>query len=218
MRDQVETGPQSPCKRWLLRGQCLLLAEVRYEPSPITNEPHRTIICFKEEGADPASHNRSSRHLTTVKFRTNIVGRPEETLIGQMWETWPVQGDMVIIAPDGWVFDGAGLKTRDHLTGLLGYEVDRIWTHSPTGTYYIAKSPYDYHGEARHSHMTVYHMGRRGATVVAAGTMQWNWGLSNVQIAGLSYECDPAKIATKNILEPIRRASRELAYRGVASQ
>ncbi len=199
MRDQVETARNLRVNVGFF-GSNACYWQIRYEPSPITNEPRRTIICFKEEGPDPASHSRSSRHLTTVKFRTNIVGRPEETLIGQMWETWPAEGDVVITAPDCWVFDGAGLKAGDHLTGLLGYEVDRMWDRSPEGTYRIARSPYNYYGETRYSDMTVY-QAQSGAMVTATGTMQWSWGLSNVQIAGVSYECDPAKIATKNILE-----------------
>jgi hypothetical protein len=177
--------------------------QIRYADSPATGEKNRTIVCYKQEEPDPASHssNDKTRERTTVRFRSHIVGRPEDMLIGQMWETWPVQGDMVIIAPNSWVFDGAGLKEGDHLPGLLGYEVDRIWTHSPAGTYHVARSPYKYHGETRHSHMTVYDHARSGATVVATGTMQWNWGLSNVLIAGQSYACEPAQRATQNILE-----------------
>jgi hypothetical protein len=116
-----------------------------------------------------------------------------------MWETWPVEGDMVITHGSHWIFDGANVKNGDQLPGLLGYEVDRIWTHSPAGTEYVTQSPYKHYGETRHSHMTHY-KAQSGARVVATGTMQWNWGLSNIQIAGLSYECDPAKIATNNIL------------------
>src|SRR5262249_8977998 len=151
----------------------------------------------KATAPDPASHssNDKTRQRTTVKFLHHIVGRSEDTLIGQMWETWPVQGDMVITDPKGWVFDGTGLKAGDHLPGLLGYEVDRIWDHSPEGTYRIARSPYDYYGETRYSDMTVYHHKRSAATVVAAGTMQWNWGLSNVLIGGRSYTCEPAQRA-----------------------
>jgi hypothetical protein len=214
MRDQVETARNLRVNVGFF-GANACYWQIRYEPSPITNEPHRTIICFKEEGPDPASHSRSSRHLTTVKFRTNIVGRPEETLIGQMWETWPVEGDVVVTAPGCWVFDGAGLKTGDHLPGLLGYEADRMWDGSPEGTYRIARSPYNYFGETRYSDMTVYHA-QSGATVVGAGTMQWSWGLSNVQIAGISYECDPAKIATNNILR--RFGALPNSPIGVASQ
>ena len=95
-----------------------------------------------------------------------------------MWETWPAEGDVVITAPDRWVFDGAGLKAGDHLTGLLGYEVDRMWNHSPEGTYRIARSPYDYYGETRYSDMTVYHHAvrrhgsRRGNDAMELGAVE----------------------------------------------
>jgi hypothetical protein len=200
MRDQVEIARSRRISLGFF-GSNVSFWQIRYEPSPLTKEPQRTIICFKKEEPDPASHESSSlrRRLTTVKFRSHIVGRPEDMLVGQMWETWPVQGDMVVPNASSWVFDGAGLKNGDHLPGLLGYEVDRIWTHSPAGIYRVAQSPYKHHGETRHSDMTVY-KARSGAHVVATGTMQWNWGLSNAQIGGLSYECDPAKVATNNIL------------------
>lgn len=202
MRDRVEEARNRGVNLGFF-GANISYWQIRYARSPITDEKDRTIVCYKNERADPASHssNDKTRERTTVRFRSHIVGRPEDMLIGQMWQTWPVQGDMVIIAPHSWVFDGAGLKEGDHLPGLLGYEVDRIWMHSPEGTYHVARSPYPYHGETRYSHMTVYHHKRSGATVVATGTMQWNWGLSNVAIGGQSYTCEPAQHATKNILE-----------------
>ncbi len=201
MRDQVEEARSRSVNLGFF-GSNVSYWQIRYAPSPITKDANRTIVCYKEEGADPASHsnNDATRERTTVKFRSHIVGRPEDMLVGQMWETWPVQGDMVITDATGWVFDGAGLKTGDHLPGLLGYEVDRMWTHSPENTYRIARSPYNYYGDTRYSDMTVYHH-RSGATVVAAGTMQWNWGLSNVEIAGVPYTSEPAQHATKNILD-----------------
>jgi hypothetical protein len=198
MRDQVETARNMRVNLGFF-GSNTCYWQIRYEPSPITKEDHRTIICFKDQGADPASHTRSSRPLTTVRFRSGIVGRPEETLVGQMWETWPVQGDMVITDTKGWVFDGAPLKPGDHLPGLLGYEVDRMWDQSPEGTYRVARSPYQYYGDTRYSDMTVY-KARSGATVIGTGTMQWSWGLSDVSIGGRSYTCDPAQQATNNIL------------------
>jgi hypothetical protein len=200
MRDRVEMARNRGVHLGFF-GSNVSYWQIRYEPSPLTKEPHRTIVCFKQEGPDPASHASSSltRRLTTVKFRSHIVGRPEDILVGQMWETWPVQGDMVVSNAGHWIFDGAGVKNGDHLPGLLGYEVDRIWTHSSGGTEHIAQSPYKHYGEMRHSHMTHY-KARSGARVIAAGTMQWNWGLSNIQVGGMSYECDPAKVATHNIL------------------
>jgi hypothetical protein len=201
MRDQVEDARDKGVHLGFF-GSNVSYWQIRYEASPVTKEPDRTIVCFKDRDPDPMAHASSSseRQRTTVKFRSHIVGRPEDILVGQMWETWPAEGDMVVENASHWIFDGAGVKNGDHLTGLLGYEVDRIWTHSPAGTERIARSPYQYYGETRYSDMTVYTTPRSGAVVVAAGTMQWNWGLSNVLIGGISYECDPAKVATGNIL------------------
>lgn len=198
MRNQVENARNHGVNLGFF-GSNASYWQIRYQPSPITNEANRTIVCYKDQAADPASHSKSTTYLTTVQFRKREVNRPEESMVGQMWESWPVQGDMVITDATGWVFDGAGIKAGDHLPGLLGYEADRMWDHSPEGTYRIARSPYKYYGDTRYSDMTVYRA--RYATVVATGTMQWSWGLSNVVIGGVPYTSEPAQRATKNILD-----------------
>jgi len=200
MRDNVEDARNGGVNLGFF-GSNVSYWQIRYEPSPITKADHRTIVCFKEQDPDPMAHASSSleRRYTTVRYRSHMVGRPEDILVGQMWETWPAEGDIVITDASHWIFEQTGLKNGDHLTGLLGYEVDRMWSHSPAGTYRITYSTYKYYGETRHSDMTVY-TARSGATVIATGTMQWNWGLSNVLIGRINYENSAAQQATRNIL------------------
>jgi hypothetical protein len=66
------------------------------------------------------------------------------------------------------------------LSGLLGYEADREFGNQPLGTVRLAHSPYVAKTSAGtqtlYADSTVY-TASSGATVFAAGSMNWNWGL-----------------------------------------
>ena len=108
-----------------------------------------------------------------------------------MYETDPVDVDMVITNAAHWVCAGTGLQNGDHLQGLVGYEVDRISSNSPAGIQGVAHSPYIYSGTTRYSDMTVY-TAASGATVFATGSMQWSWGLDDFN----SPELRPSRLNT----------------------
>lgn len=175
--------------------------QIRLEPSVITGEQNRTITCYKNETADPVSHSDdpAMRRMTTVKFRSHPVDRPEDALVGVMYESDPVQADIVVSDAGSWVFDGTGLKNGDILHDLLGYEVDKVSGHAPATIQRIAHSPYDFHGNTRYSDMTVY-TAPSGSIVVATGSMQWSWGLVDPEMEGKTYDNPAVKRATRNIL------------------
>ena len=184
MRDNVEAARDNGVNLAFL-GSNVGYWQIRLDPSSITGDPDRTIICYKNQSSDPASHSDdiSTRRLTTVKFRSHPVDRPEDALVGVMYETDPVQGDLVVSDASNWIFEGTGLKNGDHLPGLLGYEVDRISDHTPSGTQQITHSPYPFRGNTRYSDMSVY-TAPSGSIVFATGTMQWSWGLVDPQMEG----------------------------------
>jgi hypothetical protein len=93
-----------------------------------------------------------------------------------MYQSHHAEGDIVISDASSWVFDRTNLGTGDILPGLLGYEADRIFPGSPAQIQRFAHSPYDAKGEQRYADMT-YYVAPSGATVVATGSMPWNWGL-----------------------------------------
>lgn len=200
MRDNVEAARDNGVNLAFF-GSNVGYWQIRLDPSSITGDPDRTIICYKNQNADPASHSAdiSTRRLTTVKFRSHPVDRPEDALVGVMYETDPVQADLVISDASSWVFEGTGLKNGDHLPGLLGYEVDRSFGHSPTGMQTIAHSPYAFRGGTRYSDMTLYTTSS-GSIVFAAGTMQWGWGLVDPGIDGKKFDNPAVRKATRNLL------------------
>src|SRR5208282_6835008 len=79
--------------------------QIRLEPSPLTGEPDRTIVCYKigenvEASRDPAAAQPSTHHLLTARWRdqhVSVPGNPEDSLIGVMYnEAQPVNADILI--------------------------------------------------------------------------------------------------------------------------
>jgi hypothetical protein len=195
--------------------------QIRLEPSLITREINRTIVAYKENVAlDPLTRdsNRANDYLATTLWRNQPVDRPEDELIGVMYETYRVNGDIVIspTAPD-WLLAGTQLDTVKNklsvapndkkplkelrLVGLLGYEVDRMFRNAPANTIRIAHSPYKYDGGTRYSNVTIY-TAKSGATVFATGSMQWSWGLDdyNAPLLRPSVVSADAQAITHNVL------------------
>ena len=200
MRDNVEAARDNGVNVAFL-GSNVAYWQIRLDPSSITGDPDRTIICYKNKTSDPMSRSDdiSKRRLTTVMFRAHPVDRPEDALVGVMYQSDPVQSDLVVSDASNWVFEGTGLKNGDHLPGLLGYEVDRTSEHTPPGTQRLAHSPYPFRGNTRFSDMVLY-TARSGSIVFATGTMQWSWGLVDPGIDGKTFENPSVRKATRNLL------------------
>lgn len=178
--------------------------QIRFESSSITGDVYRTIVAYKENAAlDPlALDGLNSKYQVTTRWRQVPVSLPESSLIGVMYQTDPVLGDIVISpsAPD-WVLGNTGLEPGASLPGLLGYEVDRITSDSPAGIVMIAHSPYLHKRRIRYADMTIYQSASK-AKVFATGSIQWSWGLDDYNVPTLrpSYQSEAAQQITRNIL------------------
>ncbi|BAY13120.1 N,N-dimethylformamidase beta subunit family domain-containing protein [Calothrix sp. NIES-2098] len=203
--------------------------QIRFEPSFVTKEINRTMVAYKENAAlDPFARDKdpTNDYLITTRWRSKPVNRPEESLIGVMYETYPVNADIVVneTAPD-WLLAGTQLDINQHtatvksdrqtpveemrLRGLLGYEADRIFGYGPANTIRVAHSPYAYKGGKRHSDMTIYSTDAKGI-VFATGSMQWSWGLDDYNAPQLrpSVLSADAQTITHNILDRMIKGSR----------
>jgi hypothetical protein len=114
-----------------------------------------------------------------------------------------IRGDLVIDDASSWVWAGTGAKSGDHLSGLLGYEADREFGNQPLGTVRLAHSPYvaktSAGPETRYADSTIY-TSSSGATVFAAGSMGWNWGLDAYAWSHAPVVVNPiVQQATRNI-------------------
>lgn len=189
--------------------------QIRFEASKATGEPDRTVVCYRFKDLDPILRdgNPSNDYLTTIKFRE--LGYPEDALIGVMYVYNPVDADIVIEKADHWIFEGTGLNPGDHLPGLLGYEVDRMFGNAPFQTERLAHSPFTkLDGEGEFSDMTIY-TAPGGAIVFAAGTIQWSWGLDDYNApSGRTSRLNPqAQRITRNILNRMAGRNRETSRR-----
>ncbi|MGH7232225.1 MAG: N,N-dimethylformamidase beta subunit family domain-containing protein [Nitrospiraceae bacterium] len=179
--------------------------QIRLEPSPLTGEPNRTIIAYKDEAVreDPFAldGDPANDHLITGRWREPPVNRPEESLVGVMYDGNPVDADLVITDATHWVVVGTGVQTGEHLPGLVGYEADRLFRHAPAGTEVIGHSPYEWEGTTHYADTTVYTW-PSGATVFAAGTIQWSWALDDFNVPALrpSRLHPAAQQMTRNVL------------------
>lgn len=177
--------------------------QVRFEPSAASGTADRIMVCHKKAKSDPMCL-AADASVATDKWRSRAVGRPEEQFIGVMYAGDPVDGDIIVTAPDHWVFAGTGLARGDSLRGLLGYEVDATHGHGPANLEVLAVSPWTALTDSSRrgvAHMAV-HRATSGALVFAAGTIQWAWGLDdfNVPVLRSSRLSPAAQQVTRNIL------------------
>lgn len=202
--------------------------QVRFEPSLITGAPDRTIVAYKAFSytEDPfyLDTDPSNDHLVTVRWREFPVNMPEDAFVGVMYESDPVNADIVVADASNWAFATTGLNNGDSLPGLLGYEVDREFDNTPPGTVLLGHSPYPFSGTTRYSDMTVY-TAASGSTVFATGSMQWSWGLDdyNAPVLHTSRLNPAAQQITRNVLARLNSNLPPLAdpggpYSGAAGQ
>ena len=137
--------------------------------------PFRRLTCFKDT-PDPLGGAAS-----TVRFRDPPLNRPENGLLGAMYEAWhPVSVPLVVAQPSHWLFAGTGLRDGDALAQVVGYEADRLFDNgwTPPGTQVLAEAPLvDVYGRPSW-HQLALHPWSSGAQVLAAGSIEWGWALS----------------------------------------
>ena len=172
--------------------------QIRFAPSAITGADDRTIVCYKSAITDPYASNPNTAYLTTTEWRLPPLNMPEETLVGVMYATDPVNADIIVSDSSHWVYTYTGLQNGDHLPGMLGYEVDSMHGNQPADTVGVA---HETTASGVSADTTVY-TAASGATVFASGSFDWSWGLDdfgapNIRTSSLN---PTAQQVTRNIL------------------
>ena len=181
MRENVERARDSGTNLGFFAGN-VCYWQIRLEDND------RTIVAYKESAlsADPIlfDGNAVNDYLATTNFRATPVNRPEEQFVGVMTSIVTVDGDVVVENTGHWIYAGSGLHDGDHLKGLGGHEVDKMFSAYPSNTVRLAHSLFtsQVDGHTDYGDMTIYRAAS-GAYVFAVGTMQWAWGVDDFNAA-----------------------------------
>ncbi|WP_404868923.1 N,N-dimethylformamidase beta subunit family domain-containing protein [Kitasatospora griseola] len=154
---------------------------VRYEPSP--TGPDRTVVCWKGAWKDDPGYRAG--HPATTDFRSPPGADPESSLLGVIYDGYPVDAPYVVTAPGHWLFAGTGAKAGDSFPHLVGVEYDRVNPSYPTpqGIEVLSHSPVVCEGRHSFADTALYPAGS-GALVFATGTMRWVESLEATGPAG----------------------------------
>ncbi|WP_228718196.1 N,N-dimethylformamidase beta subunit family domain-containing protein [Kitasatospora acidiphila] len=143
---------------------------VRYEPSP--TGPDRQVVCYKTGYQEDPGFTAGKP--PTNDYRAEPGADPESSLLGVIYDGYPVDAPYVVTNPGHWLLEGTGTKDGDSFAHLVGVEYDRV---NPTFTTprpieILAHSPVVCEG--RHSYSdTAFYAAPGGAGVFASGTMRW---------------------------------------------
>ncbi|MFD3325613.1 N,N-dimethylformamidase beta subunit family domain-containing protein [Streptomyces sp. NPDC058701] len=143
---------------------------IRLEASELG--PDRTVVCYKTSYAQDPGFGRG--HPATADFRSAPAPDPESSLLGVMYDGYPVDAPYVVTHPDHWLFEGTGVRAGDRFAHLVGVEYDKVDTGFPTPRpiEILAHSPVVCEGRPSHQD-TAYYTAPGGAGVFATGTMRW---------------------------------------------
>ena len=163
---------------------------IRMESSS-TGAPNRVVVCYREADLDPNPDPAQK----TVNWRDPPLNRPEQLLYGTMYTSIVQVNGQGIHAPyrvdnsNHWVYNGTGFQDGDTVTGLVGYEADKIFSEygmpvSVPGTFVtLATSPFAGSNQAE-THNTVIYQAPSGAWVFGGGTINWGFALDSYNPQG----------------------------------
>jgi Abnormal spindle-like microcephaly-assoc'd, ASPM-SPD-2-Hydin len=163
--------------------------QIRFEPNA-AGVPNRVEVGYKDfaEQTDPPGPDPQwnvNNALVTTTWRDPVVNKPENGLMGVMYEEQVNQSyPFVVKNASNWVYTGTGFVDGSSVAGIVGYEYDKVWNNgaTPSGLTILGNSPVVGNEGVGNSvsNATIY-KAASGAWVFAAGTIQWSWGLANIQ-------------------------------------
>jgi hypothetical protein len=148
--------------------------------------------------------------VATSRFRDQPDPRPENALVGESYECYPVTADYRVAEPGWWGFTGTGVVLGTSFPGLVGPEADRVYpdSASPHPLEVLSDSAYDCRGTPTTS-QSVYYTTRSGAGVFSTGTLRWGCALANA--------CDlPLNSATQDFVRRVTDTVFHVFARGPA--
>lgn len=168
-RRHVEAARDAGTNLAVLGANCCF-RRVRFEPSGLGED--RTMVCYKAAWRDDPG--RRDGRPATNDFRNAPDADPESSLLGVIYDGYPVDEPYVVTSPGHWLFAGTGVRAGDAFPHLVGVEYDRVGTGFPTPRpiEILAHSPVVCDGRRSYAD-TAYYTAPSGAGVLAVGTMRW---------------------------------------------
>jgi hypothetical protein len=161
----------------------------------------RQVICYKTSYTEDPMYGVDNA-LVTSNWRDAPDPDPESSLIGTIYEGYPAQAPLVVVAPDSWVFAGTGVAKGRSFANLVGIEYDRVNPGYPVERpiQVLSHSPLTCQGVASYGDSAYYtHPG--GGGVFNAGTMRWVEAIYGDQPHGIGASTAAfVRRATANVL------------------
>jgi len=214
-RTNVETARDAGVNLAFFSGDAVSW-KTRWEPSPVTGDSYRTLVCYKEGTNGSYACGGKCDPLTNVwtgEWRDGFSysppadgGRPQNALSGQI-STDQTTGSIKVPAAyknlrfwrNTAITNLGSGQTASLGTNTLGYEWD--WQQQQYASYYPAgrillSSTY----QNNQLHYLSLYRHSSGALVFGAGTIQWSWGLDGNHDRGWTTPDPNMQQATVNLL------------------
>jgi hypothetical protein len=133
----------------------------------------RQVVCYKTAYTQDPMYGKEPAAVTS-DWRDGPNPDPESSLIGTIYEGYPVDAPFVVSSPSSWVYHGTGVSAGDSFPHLVGVEYDRVNPSYPVERpiEVLSHSPLTCGGVASYGDSAYYtHAG--GAGVYNCGTMRW---------------------------------------------
>jgi hypothetical protein len=152
-------------------GANAMFRRTRLQPTALGGA--RAVVCYKTAYTEDPEYAKDPTEVTS-DWRDAPNSDPESTLIGTMYEGYPVDAPFVVSSPSSWVYQGTGAREGDSFPHLVGVEYDRVNPAYPVQRpiEVLSHSPLTCGGVASYGD-SAYYTHRGGAGVYNSGTMRW---------------------------------------------
>jgi archaellum component FlaF (FlaF/FlaG flagellin family) len=181
--------------------------QIRFEPNA-AGAADRVEVGYKDYATDttppgPDPQWGVNNAIVTTNWREDPVNKPENAVMGVMFEDQTLNEQsypFVVQNASSWVYAGTGFVNGSSVPGIVGYEYDKVYNNglTPAGLTILGNSPLvGANNESSAANATLY-TASSGARVFASGTIEWSWGLANIQ--GKTFANAGIQTMTANIL------------------
>jgi hypothetical protein len=180
-------------------GANALFRRTRLTPTALGES--RLVVCYKTDYTQDPMYGKDDA-LVTSDWREPPHADPESSLIGTIYEGYPVDASYVVSSPKSWVFKGTGVREGTSFPHLVGIEYDRVNPAYPVARpmEVLSHSPLTC-GSASSYGDSAYYTHPGGAGVFNSGTMRWVEAIFGDQPHGITGKTPPFVMrVTMNVL------------------